>query len=135
MDVSNLSSFNLSVFRSYVGSVLWIPALFGADTSLPLMRPLGLIVLSFSVDIIDDFGILGASSNSILPWEFTYQQLSLKLTQIGHFSAGGDTLIGAAETESYAAPKTMCRSFIWRRSLDINLLFTFSEHFLDPLNG
>lgn len=30
---------------------------------------------------------------------------SLKLTEVGHFSTGRDTVIAAAETESYSAPK------------------------------
>lgn len=38
------------------------------------MRPLRLIAVSFPVNIIDDFGILGTFSNSILPREFTYPQ-------------------------------------------------------------
>lgn len=62
------------VLRSYCWCVSWIPA-FWVDAYIPLMRQLRAIVSSPpSVNVIDDFGVRGGSSNSILPWEFTSQQ-------------------------------------------------------------
>lgn len=42
--------------------------------ALTLIRPFRQIVVSFTVNVTDDFGIQGVSSNSVQPGEFTSEQ-------------------------------------------------------------
>ena len=48
---------------------------------------------------------------------------SLKLTQIGHFSTGGDTLTAAAETESYAAAERNVEASFGDRAWRVTYFF------------
>lgn len=126
---SNLSLFKLLVLRSYCSGVVWIPARFSVDASLRLMR---LLRLSFSANIIDDFGILGVSSNSSLPWELTAQQFEADTNW--SFFYWRKHISAAVETGWDAASK-LCLSFTWGHSFNINwnffFFFPFSKHFLD----
>ena len=124
MNVSNLSSFNLLLLRSNCGEFL---PCFGLTHASPLMRPLRLIVVSFPpVNVIDDFGILGASSNSILPWEFTYQQ----------FETDTNWSFFCWRRQSHVLLPNFKLYYERKFGHKLSLFFVFlkpSKHFLDPL--
>lgn len=131
MDVSNLSSFNLWLLRSYCSGVLWIAELFWVDTSLLLMRPL--------TDCLSQSILLMTLGSWEHPPTQSYLENSLinsvKLTQIGHFFCWRRHTYFGSRDRVRCCSKTLCPSCFWGLGLDVNLFLKYSTHFLDPLKG
>lgn len=104
-----------------------MPASFGVPPFL--MRQLRSIAVSSSINVIHDLGILGGSSNSVLPGEFKTHQADTDWLLVIRHTAEAESSAATASSFSFWIQKEKEKGFFF------SVHSRYFRYFLDPLTG